>query len=442
MEEEDQNSIAQRTEEVRDIIDRMPHRTGRIVSVIVASLAAFLLLFGLIIDYPEKVTGTISITARQAPVRLVANTSGRLHLLKMDGELLRDNETMGYLDNPAKLTDVMKIEKFLLENRADSIIDWPENSNLANDLILGELSIAYYTFLNSLQKMEQYKSGKPYEKRLESTRKLLASQLRLLIVNLDQRNTDIASLNIIGKNVHRDSLLFRSATIAEADLERSAVSYLGKVESNQQIEKEITNNQLQIDDTKSKLKLIELEQQETEQKLRMDLYSSYNELSNNILKWKITYVFQSPFAGKLEYLNFWHENDFIAEGTPLLSVIPSDNPLFGQMYLPSQGVGKVSVGQDVIIRLDNYPYIEYGSINGKVKMISGLANQTEAFAKKNDLNTYLITVELPDKLTTNYGTTLGFKYEIKGVADILTKKRKLLYRLFDNLKYIASKKTV
>ena len=442
MEEEDQNSIAQRTEEVRDIIDRMPHRTGSIVSVIVASLAAFLLLFGLIIDYPEKVTGTISITARQAPVRLVANTSGRLHLLKMDGELLRDNETMGYLDNPAKLTDVMKIEKFLLENRADSIIDWPENSNLANDLILGELSIAYYTFLNSLQKMEQYKSGKPYEKRLESTRKLLASQLRLLIVNLDQRNTDIASLNIIGKNVHRDSLLFRSATIAEADLERSAVSYLGKVESNQQIEKEITNNQLQIDDTKSKLKLIELEQQETEQKLRMDLYSSYNELSNNILKWKITYVFQSPFAGKLEYLNFWHENDFIAEGTPLLSVIPSDNPLFGQMYLPSQGVGKVSVGQDVIIRLDNYPYIEYGSIYGKVKMISRLANQTEAFAKKNDLNTYLITVELPDKLTTNYGTTLGFKYEIKGVADILTKKRKLLYRLFDNLKYIASKKTV
>ena len=103
MEEEDQNSIAQRTEEVRDIIDRMPHRTGRIVSVIVASLAAFLLLFGLIIDYPEKVTGTISITARQAPVRLVANTSGRLHLLQMDGELLRDNETMGYLDNPAKL---------------------------------------------------------------------------------------------------------------------------------------------------------------------------------------------------------------------------------------------------------------------------------------------------------------------------------------------------
>ena len=360
----------------------------------------------------------------------------------MDGELLNENETMGYLDNTARFADVMKIEKFLLENISDSLVNQPEIIHLSNDMIMGELSMSYYSFLNSLQKLGQNKKGQPYEKRLESVRLLLESQVRLMDFNLQQQNTNVESLRILGKNVHRDSQLFRKATIAEADLERSAVSYLGKVEVNQQIAKEITNIQLQIDDTKSKLQLLEVEQQETEQKLRMDLYSSYNELANNILKWKITYIFQSPFAGKLEYLNFWHENDFIAAGTPLLSVIPSDNPLFGQMYLPSQGVGKVSVGQDVIIRLDNYPYIEYGSVNGKVKMISGLANQSEAFAKKNDLNTYLITVELPDKLTTNYGTTLGFNYEIKGVADILTKKRKLLLRLFDNLKYIASKKTI
>ena len=102
----------------------------------------------------------------------------------------------------------------------------------------------------------------------------------------------------------------------------------------------------------------------------------------------------------------------------------------------------MGIGQEVIIRLDNYPYMEYGSIGGRVTMISALSNQSETFAKKNDIQTYLITVDLPHKLTTNYGTTLDFNYEIKGVADILTKKRKLLLRLFDNLKYIASKKTI
>ncbi len=56
------------------------------------------------------------------------------------------------------------------------------------------------------------------------------------------------------------------------------------------------------------------------------------------------------------------------------------------------------------------------------------------------INTYLIIIDLPKMLTTNYGVKLDFRYEIKGIADILTKRRKLLERLFDNLKYIASKK--
>ena len=442
MEKEIDKKITQRTEEVRDIIDRMPHGIGKIVAIIVASLAALLLLLGMMIDYPEKVTGPISITARQAPVRLVANISGKLHLLKNNNDLLTENQIIACLDNPARLDDVLALEDYLRHNSIDSLYNAPRIKNLPANLVLGELSAPYYTFLNSLQKHLNYREGKPYLKKLESGKALLKSQLQLMAYNRQQMNTNTASLKIIGKNVHRDSLLFHSSTIAEADLERSAVSYLSKVETNQSMGKECTNIQLQIDDTRSKLQLLELEQQDAEQKLRVDLYSGYNELANNIKKWRLAYTFSSPFAGKLEYLNFWRENDFIAAGTPVLSVIPSDNPLLGQVYLPSQGAGKVMIGQEVIIRLDNYPYMEYGSIGGKVRMISALTNQSEEFARKNDLQTYLITVDLPDKLTTNYGTTLDFNYEIKGVADILTKKRKLLLRLFDNLKYIASKKSI
>lgn len=442
MEKETDKSITQRTEEVRDIIDRMPHGIGKIVALIVAGLAALLLFVGLMIDYPEKVTGPISITSRQAPVRLVANTSGKLHLLKNNNDSLKENQIIACLENPARLDDVMAIEKYLQRNNIDSLYNQSKIIELPTNLVLGELSMPYYTFLNSLQKHLNYRGGKPYAKKLESAKTLLKSQVQLMEYNQQQMNTNTTSLKIIVKSVHRDSMLFRSATIAEVDLERSAVNYLAKVENNQAMGKEYMNIQLQMNDTRSTLQMLELEQQDAEQKLLMDLYSSYNELANSIKKWRLAYTFSSPFDGKLEYLNFWRENDFIASGTPVLSVIPSDNPLLGQVYLPSQGAGKVVVGQEVIIMLDNYPYMEYGSIGGKVKMISALSNQTEAFAKKNDIQTYLITVDLPDKLTTNYGTTLDFNYEIKGMADILTKKRKLLLRLFDNLKYIASKKTI
>lgn len=69
-----------------------------------------------------------------------------------------------------------------------------------------------------------------------------------------------------------------------------------------------------------------------------------------------------------------------------------------------------------------------------------LTNQAELVAKQNNLHTYLVTVALPKHITTNYGASLDFCYETKGMAQIITKPRRLLERLFDNLKYIASKK--
>ena len=124
----------------------------------------------------------------------------------------------------------------------------------------------------------------------------------------------------------------------------------------------------------------------------------------------------------------------------MFSILPDDNPIFGQVYLPARGAGKVFSGQDVIIKLDNYPYIEYGSIKGRVKTISQLANPVRNFGSQGAVSTYLITIDLPDQLTTNYGLKLDFSYDIKGIADILTSKRKLIIRLFDNLRYIVSNK--
>lgn len=440
MEKETNNEMVSRTEEVMDIIDRVPHRTGRIVAAIVVFLAAFLLFFGWLIEYPEKVSGPVSITARQAPVKLVANSSGKLHLIKNISDTINENEIFAFIDNPAKLADILVIEEYLIRNKPDSLYRNPAVVNASSSLSLGELSMQYYTLLNAVEKIMQNYSGKPYEKKLRSLESLLRSQLKLKENNKKQLKTKTSSLKIAEKSVHRDSALFLSSTIAELDIDRSSINYFGVLESRQAMEKDNTSIGMQIEDTRYKLQLLLLEQTEAEAKLKMDMIASYNELVVAIRKWKLTYCFVSPIKGKLEYLNFWRENDFIAAGTGVFSVLPSDNPILGQIYLPSQGAGKVAAGQDVIIKLDNYPYIEYGSINGKVKTISQLSTQTVEQSGQNKINTYLITVDLPLDLTTNYGAKLDFRYEIKGIADILTKKRKLLERLFDNLKYIASKK--
>lgn len=432
--------MVNRTEEVQDIIERIPHRTGRVVTVIVVSLAGLLLFFGWLIEYPEKVTGPVSITARQAPVKLVSNNSGKLHLLKNNSDTLNENEIFAFLDNPAKLDDILVTEEFLYKNNPDSLYMNPSVINGSSSMSLGELGSQYYAFLNAVDKVHQYNSGQPYEKKLRSLVSLLKSQMLLKENSRKQLKAKRSSLKIAEKNVQRDSTLFLSSTIAELDVDRSSINYYGVLESSQSAERDNTSIGMQIEDTRYKLQTLLLEQNATESILRMDLIASYNELISGIRKWKLTYCFVSPIRGNLEYLNFWRESDFITAGTEVFSIIPSDNPILGQIYLPSAGAGKVSEGQDVIIKLDNYPYIEYGSINGKVKSISQLSNQSVEMSGQNKINTYLITVDLPLELTTNYGTKLNFRYEIRGVADILTKRRKLLERLFDNLKYIVSKK--
>jgi len=83
--------------------------------------------------------------------------------------------------------------------------------------------------------------------------------------------------------------------------------------------------------------------------------------------------------------------------------------------------------------VENYPYQQYGTIKGRVESISLTTNQSR---DKNNtfINSYLIVVSLPNSLKANFGVMLSFKSDLKGSADIVTDDRKLVSRLFDNLK--------
>ncbi len=440
MTEDKQIKQSGRTEEVQDIIDRMPYRTGKVVMMLICGLAILLLLFGWLIEYPETVSGSVSITASQAPVHLVANASGKIHLLKHNRDTLDENEIIAFVENPADLDDMTDLEHFIKKIQLDSLIQNPEKIKLPGGTVLGELSSTYFDFNDAFEKMVQYQTEKPYEKKKDGLKSQLAYQIKIFKHNREQMNTKSKTLSISQKNMHRDSLLFKTAAIAELELDKSTADYLSLLESNQSIQIKDASYQLEINDTRNQLQLLETEQAEKEQQLTMNLISGLNNLRSELQKWKQQYLFITPFAGTLEYLNFWRENDFLSAGVETFSVLPDDNPVIGQIYLPSSGAGKVEKGQKVIIKLDNYPYMEYGSIDGQVHSVSRLTNQTELVSNQDIVPTYMINVDLPKRLTTNFGSTLDFCYELQGTAEIVTKPRRLLERLFDNLKYITSKK--
>lgn len=71
-----QTKSSGRSEELDEIIDRMPMAFGKWVALAVIVFAALFLLFGWIIKYPDMVTGQIKINAQNPTVRLVAKQYG------------------------------------------------------------------------------------------------------------------------------------------------------------------------------------------------------------------------------------------------------------------------------------------------------------------------------------------------------------------------------
>lgn len=107
--------------------------------------------------------------------------------------------------------------------------------------------------------------------------------------------------------------------------------------------------------------------------------------------------------------------------------------------LPVQGSGKVEVGQKVIVKMSDYPYMEYGYIEGKVENISMVSTPIN-YGNGTTMESYLVSLVFPEGLKTNYGLQLDFRFETKGIAEIITKDRRLIERFFDNLKYIGNSK--
>ncbi len=106
--------------------------------------------------------------------------------------------------------------------------------------------------------------------------------------------------------------------------------------------------------------------------------------------------------------------------------------MIGEVVISSHGAGKVEVGQSANVKVNNFPYDEYGLLKGGVSSISRLTNTTSTAEGVTD--TYQTILSFPDGAITNFGKELPLDFETKGTAEIITKRKRLIERLFDNLK--------
>lgn len=422
------DEIGEKSEEVQAIIDRMPTYWVKWVVLCVGVLMSVILLLGFLIRYPDTVDGQISVTATTAPVRLVANSNGRIRLLKTNKSQLQKGDVISYLESGADYKHILWVDTALNLLKADAFA----KISLPDTLILGEVSSAYNAFLLAYLQYERVLSSVIYSTMRQNLQQQILTD-RAVIANLDNEiQLKRQILRTSADQLRKDSLLLVAKAISEQEYQQQHTAHLSLQQTLLNLQSNKLMKQSEVGRNQFEIQRILLEETETGEKAYSDYITRKNELSNAINLWKERYLQYSPTAGELEYLGFWRDNSFVQTGQELFSIIPDKNNILGEVIIPSFGAGKVKIGQSANVKINNYPYDEYGLIKGIVKSVSRITNKLKT--PKGEVDAYLVIISFPEGTVTNFGKTLPLDFESKGTAEIITKRKRLIERLFDNLK--------
>jgi HlyD family secretion protein len=156
------------------------------------------------------------------------------------------------------------------------------------------------------------------------------------------------------------------------------------------------------------------------------LREAHEKLKGQIDIWENQYTLRSPFKGKVSFTKIWSENQHIEKSEVVMTVIPEmQGEIIGKIELSARGAGKIREGHKVIIQFDNYPFMEFGTVEGSIRSIS-LVPIDENYSAEIKLDSSL--------LITNYNRRLEFQQNMPGMAEIVTDERSLLDRIIDPFK--------
>ncbi|MFB2933957.1 HlyD family efflux transporter periplasmic adaptor subunit [Aerosakkonemataceae cyanobacterium BLCC-F154] len=140
-------------------------------------------------------------------------------------------------------------------------------------------------------------------------------------------------------------------------------------------------------------------------------------------------TFTAPVDGVVSSLNVRNPGEVVQPGQTAIELAPEDAPLVLLAKLPNHEAGFVKTGMPVKVKLDAYPYQDYGIISGKVRTISPDAKPDERFGA-----VYRVEVELERNFVKTNQRKIPFKAGQTATADIVIRERRIIDVLLDPIK--------
>nr|WP_319510375.1 HlyD family efflux transporter periplasmic adaptor subunit [uncultured Draconibacterium sp.] len=424
---DEQNKIEIRSGEVQEILGGVPSRIVRYGILVFVAIFSLIIIFSFIFYYPDILRSNIVVTTENPPATLVARATGKIEKLFVeDKDHVEAGQTIALIENPADYSDVLELEQVInTVQPAFDTLNFTVSQRFNKGLQLGAVQEYYSQFLTRYEELNEFNQRNYYTLKEESYKEQLKNA-RILYDRLWEQKVAIdKEYQIKQRNYERQKKLLAGEVVSSTVLEQAESEMLSKKSELDGIRSTLAEKQIDISELDQKI--IENEKEYHDYKIQYEsaLIEAFNNLKSQASDWFLTYVLRSPIDGVVTFNKFYAENQNITEGDRVLTIVPEDvGEVIGKVELPVRGSGKVKEGLNVNVKFDNYPYMEYGLVRGKVKSVSLVPE--DSF--------YMVEITFPNGLVTNYDNELQMQSQLMGQAEIITEDLRLIQRIFNPLK--------
>lgn len=383
------------------------------------------LLVGLsfLIKYPDYVEAKVLVTTAEPTERITARVSGQIEtLFVQNGESVINGQALAGIKSTAKLVDVLAVKE-LLDKEAfgkENSFQFPLES--ISGLVLGEIGLPFLEFERKYMEYRLMQELQPFRGRLDGNRAAVEEIRKRIQSQTQQKELMDRRLRLAAIDYERNRSLHQDGVISDRDFESKEMEYLQMEEQANMMAISISQLQEALSNATQTIRSTSIDREEQETRLLKELVQSYQNLKRSLRDWEYTYLMKSSIDGVVSFQKIWGANQQVNTGELVFTVLPENtSELLGAMKIPAQNAGKVGVGQKVLIKLDNYPFQEYGALLGKITNIS---------VSPDDEFNYLVYAALPEGSKTSYNRKIPFRQELLGNAEIITEELSVAERLF------------
>lgn len=416
-----------RSEEAQEVLTRMPSWIIRWGMTVLFAVVVILFFISYLVKYPDTIQSKVNITTQDLPASIITKHNGKIaRLFVKENQAVMVGEPLALLENTANYEDILKVQEWFKRFHSQLIKTNILTSPLPDKVNLGIAQNSYASMLKAMRE-HRFFTVKDFDiSKINQLNEQINSYEVLKARLIEQKKITQATFKLSTRKHENDKLYLKKEVISQLEFDNSEKQYLKEKSELESAEIQIINTQIKIQELEKQVLELSQSQELTDNTQLDDLKKLALNFETDLANWQESYLLKAPVGGVVSFFKFWSENQYVDEGTEIMYIKPMNQVLFAYTYINSANFGKIKVGQEARIRLDGYPFKEFGVVSAVVVSKSEIARDGK----------YMIRLSLPQGLKTSYEKELDFTQEMQGELRIITEDLRLLERIFYQFRYI------